>query len=49
MGVCGIDHELAFAISRYIVTTTVTFTNVVLIERISKMKEHKNLKKLNII
>ena len=42
--VCGIDKELTFHIARHTFATTVTLTNGVPIESISKMLGHKNLR-----
>nr|WP_315193807.1 tyrosine-type recombinase/integrase [uncultured Flavobacterium sp.] len=40
--VCGINKELTFHISRHTSATTVTLTNGVRIESVSKMLGHKN-------
>jgi len=40
---CGINKELTFHIARHIFATTVTLTNCVPIESVSKMLRHKNL------
>ena len=42
--VCGINKELTFHIARHTFVTTVTLTNGVPIESVSKMLGHKNLK-----
>ena len=42
--VCGINKELTFHIARHTFATTVTLTNGVPIESVSKMLGHKNLK-----
>ena len=42
--VCGINKELTFHIARHTCATTVTLTNGVPIESVSKMRGHKNLK-----
>ena len=42
--VCGIEKELTFHIARHTFATTVTLTNGVPIESISKMLGHKNLR-----
>ncbi len=41
---CGINKELTFHIARHTFATTVTLTNGVPIESVSKMLGHKNLK-----
>ena len=43
-GVCEIEKELTFHIARHTFATTVTLTNGVPIESVSKMLSHKNLK-----
>ena len=43
-GVCGIDKELTFHIARHTFANTVTLTNGVPIESVSKMFGHKNLR-----
>ena len=43
-GVCGITKELTFHIARHTFATTVTLTNGVPIESVSKMLGHKNLR-----
>jgi site-specific recombinase XerD len=43
-GVCEIEKELTFHIARHTFATTVTLTNVVPIESVSKMLGHKNLR-----
>lgn len=43
-GVCGINKELTFHIARHTFATTVTLTNGVPIESVSKMLGHKNLR-----
>ncbi len=43
-GVCGIEKELTFHIARHTFATTVTLTNGVPIESVSKMLGHKNLR-----
>ena len=40
---CGIEKELTFHIARHAFATTVTLTNGVSIESVSKMLGHKNL------
>jgi site-specific recombinase XerD len=42
--VCGINKELTFHIARHTFATTVTLTNGVPIESVSKMLGHKNLR-----
>lgn len=42
-GVCEIEKELTFHIARHTFATTVTLTNVVPIETVSKMLGHKNI------
>ena len=42
-GVCEIEKELTFHIARHTYATTVTLTNGVPIESVSKMLGHKNL------
>ena len=42
--VCGINKELTFHIARHTFATTVTLTNGVPIESVSKMLGHKNIK-----
>nr|WP_316932893.1 site-specific integrase [Chryseobacterium sp. FH2] len=42
--VCGINKELTFHIARHTFATTVTLSNGVPIESLSKMLGHKNLK-----
>ena len=42
--VCGIKKKLTFHIARHTFATTVTFTNVVPIESVSKMLGHKSLR-----
>jgi len=42
-GVCGIEKELTFHIARHTFATTITLTNGVPIESVSKMLGHKNL------
>ena len=42
--VCEIDKELTFHLARHTFATTVTLSNGVPIESISKMLGHKNLK-----
>ena len=43
-GVCDIQKELTFHIARHAFATTVTLTNGVPIESVSKMLGHKNLR-----
>ena len=43
-GVCGIDKELTFHIARHTFATSITLTNGVPIESVSKMLGHKNLR-----
>ena len=43
-GVCEIEKELTFHITRYTFATTVTLTNGVPTESVSKMLGHKNLR-----
>ncbi len=43
-GVCAIEKELTFHIARHTFATTVTLTNGVPIESVSKMLGHKNLR-----
>lgn len=40
---CGIEKELTFHIARHTFATTITLTNGVYIESVSKMLGHKNL------
>ena len=42
--VCGINKELTYHIARHTFATTVTLSNGVPIESVSKMLGHKNLK-----
>ena len=42
--VCGIKKDLTFHIARHTFATTVTLTNGVPIESVSKMLGHKNIK-----
>ena len=42
--VCGISKKLTFHVARYTFATTVTLTNGVPIESVSKMLGHKNLR-----
>ena len=46
--VCEIEKELTFHIARHTFATTVTLTNGVPIESVSKMLGHKNLKSTQI-
>lgn len=41
---CGIDKELTYHIARYTLATTVTLSNGVSIESVSKMLGHKSIK-----
>jgi len=43
-GVCGIEKELTFHIARHTFATTVTLSNGIPMESVSKMLGHKNLK-----
>ena len=43
-GICGINKGLTFHIARHTFATTVTLTNGVPIESVSKMLGHKNLR-----
>lgn len=43
-GICEINKELTFHIARHTFATTVTLTNGVPIESVSKMLGHKNLR-----
>ena len=43
-GVCEIEKELTFHIARHTFATTVTLTNGVPIESVSKMLGHKNIR-----
>ncbi|NBL65940.1 tyrosine-type recombinase/integrase, partial [Flavobacterium sp. NST-5] len=43
-GICEIEKELTFHIARHTFATTVTLTNGVPIESVSKMLGHKNLR-----
>jgi site-specific recombinase XerD len=43
-GICEIEKELTFHIARNTFATTVTLTNGVPIESVSKMLDHKNLR-----
>ncbi|CAN1575319.1 Integrase, catalytic domain containing protein [Flavobacteriaceae bacterium] len=43
-GVCEIEKELTFHIARHTFATTVTLTNGVPIESVSKILGHKNLR-----
>ena len=42
--VCGIEKELTFHIARHTFATTVTLSNGVPIESVSKMLGHKNIR-----
>jgi site-specific recombinase XerD len=42
--VCGINKDLTFHIARHTFATTITLTNGVPIESVSKMLGHKNLR-----
>ncbi|WP_394346061.1 tyrosine-type recombinase/integrase [Flavobacterium ranwuense] len=44
MSVCEIEKELTFHIARHTFATTVTLTNGVPIESVSKMLGHKNIR-----
>jgi site-specific recombinase XerD len=43
-GICGIDRSLTFHIARHTFATTVTLSNGVPIESVSKMLGHTNIK-----
>lgn len=42
--VCGIERNITFHLARHTFTTTVTLSNNVPIETVSKMLEHKDLR-----
>ena len=46
---CGINKKLTFPVARHTFATTVTLTNGVPIESVSKMLGHKNLRTHNIM